>query len=134
MIVNFDIKYYPIIRNYLNEAGIADEKIDVLNINTKVMLYKDKVIGFMSVDKIGKLCNLHHFFIDPKHRTISKVMRLSDELVRLARRSDCSHISIHSNVGSRLDSYVHKYCEFRKLIIKQLVSPIEGINIYLVEV
>lgn len=134
MIVDFDIKYYPILRNYLNEAGVKDEKIDVLNISTKVMLHNDKVIGFMSADKIGKLCNLHHFFIDSKHRTISKVIRLSDELVMLARKSSCSHISIHTNIGSRLDQYVNKYCTFRKLGIKQLNSPIEGINIYLVEV
>lgn len=134
MIVDFDIKYYPILRNYLNEAGVEDEKIDVLNVNTKVMLHKDKVIGFLSADKIGKLCNLHHFFIDPRHRSISKVIRLSDELVKLARRSSCSHISVHTDIGSRLDKYVHKYCTFRKLGIKQLNSPIEGINIYLVEV
>ena len=134
MIVDFDIKYYPILRNYLNEAGVKDEKIDVLNISTKVMLYKDKVIGFMSVDKIGRLCNLHHFFIDPRYRSISKVIRLSDELVKLARRSDCNNVSIHTDVGSRLDQYVHKYCSFRKLGIRKLNSPIEGINIYLVEV
>lgn len=134
MIRDFDIKDYPTLREYLLSARVKDDYMDILNVTTKVLLHDDKVIGFTSYNQLNNLLNLYHFYVDPRYRTKDITFELTDKVVDVARDYGCEYILAHTTANSDEERFLHKYCDYSKLGLKEIDSYIEGTNLYLWEV
>ena len=134
MIRDFDIKDYPILKSYLSISNIDDKDMDILNVKTEILMHEDKIIGFISYDKVINSINLYHFYIEPKYRTKDLTFELADRVISSTIKQNCKGVLVHTRKNSDEDKFLHSYCRNRKINYSRLYFPIGDNNLYFLEV
>jgi len=145
MIVDFEDKYYSTICQWLIGCNVPEDLIEVLNFDTKVLLYHDNnsvqnlnkedfAIGFWTAGKVRHFYNLYHFYILPDYRRIKNVLSLTDSMVQAARDKDCSILLMHYQTEGEASAFIKSYARLRKLKITETLGFMKDISIFQMEV
>lgn len=129
-VIPFQMEYYPMLYSVLRDKGIADKDMSLLNIETRVLIDNEELIGFYSAEKIMDIYNLHHFCVcKVSHKAL---WRLVLDLINYAKKRDCKYITLHVEQDSKLERFVIKFCKRKRFQI--LMFNYKNFNFYKVEV
>ncbi len=104
-VVDLDMEYYPILYNILTE-NMSEDRISILDVETKLLLDDTSLVGFFSGEVIGDGYNLHHFYTDSNKRNFTNACRLSNALFDCARQHGCKYLVLHALRDSREDQWI----------------------------